>query len=222
MSIGHNEHGRGPDVFGQYAKILRLRHPSRESTEYRYRGNWEAMRVTSDSIPIKGERPESVELKYTRHGPVLFEDRANRKAYALRAGWMEPGGAPYLASLRMNQATTWEEFKAACTFNNMPSENMVWVDRKGNIGWQAAGIQPIRRNWSGVLPVPGDGRYEWDAIWIASCLGSEPPRLHRHGEQLPTPDNTNIISASGAGSTRLVRRGLLKSWDRDACSTSAR
>jgi len=68
----------------------------------------------------------------------------------------------YLASLRMNQAATWEEFRAACAFNHMPSENMVWVDRRGTIGWQAAGIQPMRRNWSGILPVPGDGRYEWD------------------------------------------------------------
>jgi penicillin amidase len=104
---------------------------------------------------------------------LLFEDRVNHKAYALRAGWMEPGGAPYLASLRMDQATTWEEFKAASTFSNMPSENMVWVDRQGNIGWQAAGIQPIRRNWSGVLPVPGDGRYEWDGYLPIASLPSE-------------------------------------------------
>ncbi len=131
------------------------------------------MRVITDSIPMKGDKPEAVELKYTRHGPVLYEDRANRKAYALRAGWMEPGGAPYLASLRMNQATTWEEFKAACAFSNMPSENMVWVDRQGNIGWQAAGIQPIRRNWSGMLPVPGDGRYEWDGYLPITSLPSE-------------------------------------------------
>jgi penicillin amidase len=175
VSIGHNEHGAwGLTIFGQDAEDLYVydTNPANPN-EYRYRGAWEAMRVTSDSIPIKGERPENVELKYTRHGPVLFEDRANRKAYALRAGWMEPGGAPYLASLRMNQATTWEEFKAACTFSLMPSENMVWVDRKGNIGWQAAGIQPIRRNWSGVLPVPGDGRYEWDGYLPIASLPSE-------------------------------------------------
>ena len=42
-----------------------------------------------------------------------------------------------------------------------PPRTPVWVDRQGNIGWQASGIQPIRRNWSGILPVPGDGRYEW-------------------------------------------------------------
>jgi len=175
VSIGHNEHGAwGLTIFGQDAEDLYVYDTNPANPhEYRYRGNWEAMRVRSDSIPIKGERPETVELKYTRHGPVLFEDRANRKAYALRAGWMEPGGAPYLASLRMNQAATWEEFKAACTFSNMPSENMVWVDRKGNIGWQAAGIQPIRRNWSGVLPVPGDGRYEWDGYLPIASLPSE-------------------------------------------------
>jgi penicillin amidase len=46
----------------------------------------------------------------------------------------------------------------------MPSENMVWVDRRGTIGWQAAGIQPLRENWSGLLPVPGDGRYEWNGF----------------------------------------------------------
>ncbi len=114
-----------------------------------------------------------MELKYTRHGPVIFEDRANRKAYALRAAWLEPGGAPYLASLRMNQARTWEEFREACSFNHMPSENMVWVDRQGNIGWQAAGIQPLRRNWSGVLPVPGDGRYEWDGFLPIGALPQE-------------------------------------------------
>ena len=87
---------------------------------------------------------------------MLFEDRANRKAYALRAGWLEPGGAPYLASLRMDQATTWEEFREACSFNHMPSENMVWVDRSGTIGWQAAGIQPTAPQLE--RPAAGAGR----------------------------------------------------------------
>ena len=175
VSIGHNEHGAwGLTIFGQDAEDLYVydTNPA-NANEYRYRGGWEAMRIVTDSIAVKGDKPQTVELKYTRHGPVLFEDRVNRKAYAIRAGWMEPGGAPYLASLRMNQATTWEEFKAACTFSNMPSENMVWVDRHGNIGWQAAGIQPIRRNWSGILPVPGDGRYEWDGFLPIASLPSE-------------------------------------------------
>ncbi len=175
VSIGHNEHGAwGLTIFGQDGEDLYVydTNPANPN-EYRYRGGWEAMRVITDSIPVKGDKPEAVELKYTRHGPVLHEDRANRKAYALRAGWLEPGGAPYLSSLRMDQAKTWDEFKAATSFNHMPSENMVWVDRQGTIGWQAAGIQPIRRNWSGVLPVPGDGRYEWEGFLPITSLPSE-------------------------------------------------
>ena len=175
VSIGHNEHGAwGLTIFGQDSEDLYVydTNPANPN-EYRYRGGWEPMRVITENIPVKGDKPASVELKYTRHGPVLFEDPKNRKAYALRAAWMEPGGAPYLASLRMDQAKTWEEFREACSFNHMPSENMVWVDRKGSIGWQAAGVQPLRRNWSGLLPVPGDGRYEWDGYLPITALPNE-------------------------------------------------
>jgi penicillin amidase len=166
VSIGHNEHGAwGLTIFGNDNEDLYVydTNPANPN-EYRYKGQWEVMRVERETIAIKGDKPETVELKFTRHGPVLFEDRKNHKAYALRAAWLEPGGAPYLASLRMDQATTWEEFRDACAYNNMPAENMVWADRSGTIGWQAAGIQPRRRNWSGLLPVPGDGRYEWDGF----------------------------------------------------------
>ena len=172
VSIGHNEHGAwGLTIFGNDSEDLYVydTNPANPN-EYRYRGAWEPMRVLKDTIPVKGEAPAAVEYKYTRHGPVLFEDAARHKAYALRAGWMDAGGAPYLASLRMDQARTWEEFREACAYNRIPAENMVWADRQGNIGYQAAGIQPLRRNWSGLLPVPGDGRYEWDGYLPITAL----------------------------------------------------
>lgn len=175
VSIGHNEHGSwGLTIFGNDAEDLYVYDTNPANTnEYRYQGKWEAMRVVAETIAVKGATTEQVDLKYTRHGPVLFEDRANRKAYALRAAWLDPGGAPYLASLRMDQATTWAEFRTASTYNNMPAENMVWADRTGAIGWQAAGIQPRRSNWSGLLPVPGDGRYEWNGFLPIDQLPSE-------------------------------------------------
>jgi penicillin amidase len=180
VSIGHNEYGAwGLTIFGNDNEDLFVYdvNPA-NANEYRYQGRWEAMRVTTDTVVVKGEKPATVELKHTRHGPVIFEDAANHKAYALRAAWMEIGSAPYLASLRMNQARTWEEFRDACGYSRMPAENMVWVDRTGTIGWQAAGIQPLRRNWSGLLPVPGDGRYEWDGYLPITALPHEvnPPR----------------------------------------------
>jgi penicillin amidase len=174
VSIGHNEFGAwGLTIFGSDSEDLYVYETNPANpNEYRFQGRWEAMRVVGDTVPVKGQADAKVELKFTRHGPVLHEDKANRRAYALRAAWMEQGGAPYLASLRMNQARTWDEFRDACSYNRMPSENMVWVDKKGTIGWQAAGIAPLR-SWSGLLPVPGDGRFEWDGYLPITALPSE-------------------------------------------------
>ena len=163
VSVGHNEYGAwGLTIFETDGEDLYVyRTNPKNPREYWYRGRWVPMHVVHESIPVKGESPVDAELAYTRHGPVVYEDSAKHVAYAVRAAWLEPGGAPYLASLRMDQARTWEEFRDACAFSSIPGENMVWGDRAGNIGWQAVGIAPMRRNWSGLVPVPGDGRYEW-------------------------------------------------------------
>ncbi|HSR51196.1 MAG TPA: penicillin acylase family protein [Acidobacteriota bacterium] len=164
VSIGHNEHGAwGLTIFSVDQEDLYVyeTHPE-DPLRYRYGQGWEEMRVEEEVVPVKGQESRRVELKFTRHGPVLFEDPQNRRAYALRAAWLEKGTAPYLASLRMGQAKSWQEFRQACSYFLTPSENMLWADREGNIGWQATGITPRRPNWNGLLPVPGDGRYEWD------------------------------------------------------------
>jgi penicillin amidase len=173
ISIGHNEHGAwGLTIFGSDSEDLYVYETNPANpNQYKYRGAWEDMRIVKDTIRVKGEAaPVNVDLKFTRHGPVLSEDPAHRKAYALRAAWMEQGAAPYLASLRMDQAKTWEEFVAACTYSRIPSENMVWADRRGNIGYQAVAITPLRPNWSGLVPVPGDGRYEWNGYLPINAL----------------------------------------------------
>ena len=163
VSIGHNEFGAwGLTIFGGDTEDLYVYDINPAiPTQYKYRGKWEEMRVVKDTIAIEGEAPETVELRYTRHGPVVYLDQQHHKAYAVRAAWMEIGAAPYLASLRMDQARSWSEFREACTYSLIPSENMVWADRDGNIGYQAVGVSPLRPGWSGLVPVPGDGRYEW-------------------------------------------------------------
>ncbi len=163
VSIGHNDRGAwGLTIFGGDSEDLYVydTNPANPN-QYKYRGAWEEMHVIKDTIAVKGESPVAVDLKFTRHGPVLKEDTTHHKAYALRAAWMDTGAAPYLASLRMDQAKTWDEFRDACSYSRLPSENMVWADVDGNIGYQAVGVTPLRPNWSGMIPVPGDGRYEW-------------------------------------------------------------
>lgn len=163
VSIGHNESGAwgltiyetdGEDLYVYDLNPLDL-------TQYRHKGNWVKMKEVKELIKIKNAGTQDITLRYTQHGPVTFIDSANHKAYAVKCAWLEPGGAPYLASLRIDQAKNWTEFREACNYSHIPGENMIWADKKGTIGWQAVGIIPIRKNFSGLVPVPGDGRYEW-------------------------------------------------------------
>ncbi|MHB9030972.1 MAG: penicillin acylase family protein, partial [Candidatus Latescibacterota bacterium] len=130
--------------------------------QYRYKGRWVNMKPVGETFQVKGQAPEKVQLKFTRHGPVIHEDPARHKAYALRAAWLEhEGTAVYLAGLRLDQARNWKEFREAMYKHYCPSLNMIYADVKGNIGWFGGSIAPVRPNWNGLLPVPGDGRYEW-------------------------------------------------------------
>jgi len=69
--------------------------------------------------------------------------------------------APYFGSVEYMRASNWREFVAALNRWGAPSENQVYADIDGNIGYKPAGLFPRRRNWDGLLPVPGDGSYEW-------------------------------------------------------------
>jgi penicillin amidase len=172
VSIGHNDFGAwGLTIFGTDSEDLYVYDTNPASpSEYKYNGAWEPMAVIKDTIPVKGRPPAEVELQYTRHGPVIYEDKAHHRAYAVRAAWRETGAAPYLASLRMDQARNWREFDDACSYSRIPAENMVWAGKDGDIGYQAVGIAPLRPNWSGLVPVPGDGRYEWDGYLPIKAL----------------------------------------------------
>ena len=163
ISIGHNEYGAwGLTVFATDAEDIYMYKLNPDNPqEYQFNGQWESMKVIKDTIQVKDHDPVYVDLLYTRHGPLTYVDEEKNIAWGVRAGWLEIGGSPYLASLRMDQAKNWEEFRTACNYSHIPGENMVWADKAGNIGWQAVGIAPIRPNWSGLIPVPGDGSYEW-------------------------------------------------------------
>ena len=166
VSIGHNEYGAwGLTIFETDGEDLYVYDLNKNNLhQYWHKGKWLDMKIIRDTIRVKNSEPVIVEHAYTLHGPVCYIDSATGKAFAVRAAWLEPGGAPYLASLRIDQATNWESFREACSYSHIPGENMIWADKKGNIGWQAVGIIPVRKNFSGYVPVSGDGRFEWDGF----------------------------------------------------------
>ncbi len=196
VSIGHNEFGAWGltifDIDGEDLMVYDLN--PKNLNQYKYQDGWEEMKIIKDTIDVKGAGDVFVEHKFTRHGPVTFVDAKRNKAYAVRAAWMEPGGAPYMACLRMNGAQTWEEFREACSYSHIPGENMIWADKEGNIGWQTVGIAPIRKNWDGLVPVPGDGRYEWDGFLPIKSL----PNIFNPEKGFWVTANENLVSSDYA------------------------
>jgi penicillin amidase len=164
VDAGHNEHmGWGLTFAGtdMVDVVVEETNPA-DANQTRFRGAWEPMRVLREEIIVKGEaRPRVVELKFTRHGPVFFEDSARRRAFAAMSVNQQPGTAPYKGSLQLAQALGCEDFFDRAMHWLVPTHNLICGDAKGNIAFQVTGLTPDRVGWNGRLPVPGDGRYEW-------------------------------------------------------------
>lgn len=165
VSVGHNERiAWGLTVFLTDAQDLYIEKLNPEnSRQYQYRGKWVDLETEKDRIVVKGrDTPVDVEYQYTIHGPVVTTDSKRHEAIVLRWTGAEPGTVGYLGDLSIDRAHNWEEFRKALANHKMPAENFVYADVDGNIGYQAAGLSPVRPNWSGLLPVPGwTGEYEW-------------------------------------------------------------
>lgn len=175
ISIGHNERvAFGLTIFSIDQEDLYVYQTSPANpSEYRYKGGWEPMEVVEETIAVRGQAPVTVRLNFTRHGPVVYEDPGERSAFAVRAAWLEPGMAPYFGSVEYMRAENWDEFLAAMNRWGAPSENQVYADVDGNIGWKPGGRAPVRPNWDGLMPVPGDGRFEWEGFWDMDQLPVE-------------------------------------------------
>lgn len=193
VALGHNEKIAwgftivGIDQQDLYVERLNPANPD----EYRYRGEWRKVEIEHQQIKVKGRpEPADVELRYTLHGPILYEDRAKNTAYALKWVGAEPGGAGYLAALSLMRASNWDEFLAGVARYKVPSENLIYADTSGNIGWVAAGYAPVRTKGSGLLPVPGHtGEYEWQGYLPIS----EMPRKYNPASHYIATANHNIL-----------------------------
>ena len=202
ISIGHNGIGAwGLTVFRTDAEDLYVYELNPNNLdEYMHNGQWKKFDNINETITVKNNDETTVELLYSVHGPVTFIDRNRKKAYAVKNGWSEIGGSPYLASLRMDQAKNWKEFRDACTYFNIPGENMVWADKYGDIGWQAVGIAPIRKTHSGLVPVNGNGKFDWEGylpiIEKPNSFNPENGYLSTANQNV-TPDTYNRWDAVG-------------------------
>ena len=147
----------GTDMVDVYVEEL---HPD-EPDMVRWQDGWEPLRVIEEEIPVKGRDPEPIVLKFSRHGPVFYEDLENSRAYAVRSVVQEPGTAAYKGSFQLAQAESCADFFDRAMHWLVPTHSLICGDADGNIALQVTGLTPDRDGWNGRLPVPGNGDYEW-------------------------------------------------------------
>lgn len=175
--IGHNDHiawgftNVGPDVMDLYIEKTNPDNP----TQYMTPDGWADMESVTEVIQIAGKDPVEHQVYLTSHGPIIGSDYglddfdqstglAIPENYALALRWtaLEPT-CIFCAVWDINLAQNWDEFRLAASQFAVPSQNLIYADIDGNIGYQMPGNIPIRvKGHDGTLPVPGwNGAYEW-------------------------------------------------------------
>ena len=201
--IGHNARiawgltNVGPDVQDLYVEKLNPQNPD----QYEFEGEWVEMDLRYETIEVAGrDDPVVIKVRSTRHGPII-NDVLHGATSAWAYGWqplalrwtaLEPGS---MASsvLGLSRAQNWDQFREALSMWDVPSQNMIYADVDGNIGYQMPGRIPIRAQGDGSAPVPGwSGEYEWEG-WIPF---EELPNSYNPPEGYIVTANNPVVDAS--------------------------
>jgi penicillin amidase len=174
--IGHNARiawgftNVNPDVQDLYIEKVNPANPN----QYQVNGEWKNMTVIQDQIAVKGGASVPLTIRATRHGPLITDvygldkfaaqaglDASSQYALSLRWTALEPNYL-FRAVFNIDRASNWTEFRQALRDFAAPSQNAIYADVDGNIGYQTPGNVPIRKQGDGLAPVPGwTDDYEW-------------------------------------------------------------
>ena len=200
--IGHNATiawgltNTGADVQDFYVEDVDFK-----SRRYLYDNQWLPLEVQVANIGVRGrDKPEIYRIFKTRHGPLVATESEWEEPPVFSAADGHPTNKPLAlrwealtvgesagAFLGINRAANWDDFLDAVRRFGAPSQNFVYADIVGNIGYAMSGALPIRAQGDGSMPVPGwTGTYEW--------IGRVPP------ERLPArlnPPSGEFVTANG-------------------------
>jgi len=158
--VGHNQRiawgftNVGPTVTDVYIENFN------QQGAYQTPNGWVQPELRTEVIHIKDKPDVSVDVKITRHGPLITELVAGEtRPLALRWTLYDSLHIPFFD---VNAAQNWQEFRRAFSQLDAPGQNVVYADVDGNIGYQTTGKIPIRAAGDGSLPViGGDNAHEW-------------------------------------------------------------
>ena len=159
--IGHNQRiawgmtNAGPDVQDLYVESFNFRDPKK----YLHNGEWVEAEEREETIKVRHARDYRFTVKVTRHGPVVSHD--GDRDLALRWTALEPHALRFPFP-KIDRAQNWQEFSEALRDFTGPTQNFVYADVDGNIGYYAAGWIPIRKRGDGSAPSSGSNDdYDW-------------------------------------------------------------
>jgi penicillin G amidase len=161
----------GPDVQDLYIEEIN------EKGEARTPDGWRKLVTYNETIKVKGEADVTINVRQSRHGPIVSDVHAPTKAsintakYGIAMRWtaLDADNTTALASRKINKAQTVADVRDALKTYVAPQQNMVLADTLGNTAFIAAGRVPVRKadnDINGLAPSPGwDAKYDWSG-WI--------------------------------------------------------
>ena len=159
--VGHNDRiawgmtNVGPDVQDLYEEKF----DPDSAKRYLTPSGWRDADVRHEEIKVRKGFTDAatdtvtIDVTVTRHGPIIFEKAGKR--YALRWTALDPKLNSLDSVYLLNRARNWQEFSAALESFTAPTQNIVYADAAGHIGYHAAGVIPIRRSGDGSVPYDG-------------------------------------------------------------------
>jgi penicillin amidase len=195
--LGHNANiawgatNVGPDVQDLYLETFdadgKYRTPSGSVAPVIRR---EEIKVRTN--PLKADTTVfAFDVVETRNGPIILDEGG--KKYALKWTARDPKNNEFEAFYFLNRAKDWNEFKKALGTYGGATQNFVYADVKGNIGWYAAGRIPTRRVGDGALPYDGSTN---DGEWVGRIPFDELPHLYNPPEGFIVTANQRIVGTS--------------------------
>ena len=159
--LGHNDRiawgftNVGPDVQDLYVEKFNPDNPK----QYQTPSGWKDAVIRHEQIKVRkgigSSEYDTVthDVTVTRHGPIVFE--GDGKRYALRWTALDPTKNNSHFTYTLNRARNWKEFNTALESFTAPTQNIVYADVDGHIGYHAAGVVPIRKSGDGSVPYDG-------------------------------------------------------------------
>jgi len=137
--------------------------------KYKTPDGWREFETRTETISLKGRPPVTLTVRESLHGPIISDilDKAAQSAgkgavMALSATYLETEDRTADVFFQINRAQNWDQFVAALKGFQAPQSNFMFADTKGDIGFMAPGLVPIRKGGWGLVPSPGwDGATDW-------------------------------------------------------------